>query len=451
MLEPPTRTAMSTDASSVEAPAGIPSPTPTEPGAACEICAGARFVRVTSDPQDPRFGQPVACRCAANEEPDERRQRLLRYSRLGPLRRMTFESLQRAGRSEEPAEREHYAEAVATAERYAEHPEGWLILTGAHGRGKTHLAAAIANQAIDRGDPALFLTVADLLDALRAGYDEEAEDGYEHTLEQVRSAPLLILDDLEGYSETAWAREKFLQVISHRFNALLPTVFTGVRPPDEGEARLSSRLTDPAVTQQIELGTEVGPRLFAVGAMGREELARFTLDRFDPSGRGLRGESRRNLEGAFRLAKHWADEPDGWLVFLGGNGCGKTHLAAGIAAERLAQGDTVSFANVPDLLDELRATFAPGATERFDHRFGRLLDAPVLVLDDLGAQQTSAWAQEKLYQLLNHRHLRRTPTIVTTNCELKDMEPRIASRLADLQTSTVYQITAPDYRTGAPA
>jgi len=447
MLEPPTRTAMSTDANSVDAPR-MPAPAP-EP--ACPLCGGARFVRVTADPQDPRFGHPVPCRCAAIEDPEERRERLLRYSRLGPLRRMTFERLNRAGRSDEPSEQGHYAEAVAIAERYAEHPEGWLILTGAHGRGKTHLAAAIANHAIDEGRPALFLTVADLLDMLRAGYDEDAEDDYERVLEQVRSAPLLILDDLDGYSETAWAREKFLQIISHRFNALLPTVFTGVHPPDESEARLASRLTDPGVTQQIELGAEVGPRFFAVGAMGRDQLGRFALDQFDPSGRGLRGESRRNLEGAFRLAKHWAAEPDGWLVFLGANGCGKTHLAAGIAAERLAAGDAVAFANVPDLLDELRATFAPGSTERFDHRFRRLLDAPVLILDDLGAQQTSAWAEEKLYQILNHRHLQRTPTIVTTNCELKAMEPRIASRLADLQTSTVYQITAPDYRTGAPA
>ncbi len=446
MLEPPTRTAMSTSVSGRE-----PDPEASSVGDApqCELCGGARFVRVTSDPQDPRFGQPVTCRCAASEDPDERRQRLLRYSRLGPLRRMTFDTLERSGRSEEPAEQAHYTEAVAIAERYAEHPEGWLVLTGAHGRGKTHLAAAIANRAIERGDPALFLTVADLLDTLRAGYDEDAEEDYERALEQVRQAPLLILDDIGGYSETAWAREKFLQVISHRFNALLPTVFTGARPPDEGEPRLTSRLTDPSVTQQIELGATVGPRFFNVGAMGRELLANFALDRFDPSGRGLRGDSRRNLEGAFRLATHWAAEPDGWLVFLGANGCGKTHLAAGIAAERLAQGDAVAFANVPDLLDELRATFAPGATERFDHRFGRLLEAPVLVLDDLGAQQTSAWAEEKLYQLLNHRHLRRMPTIVTTNCELKDMEPRITSRLADLQTSTVYQLTAPDYRTGA--
>jgi DNA replication protein DnaC len=444
MLQPPTRTAMSTDASSARVE-GVAAP----PSGECELCGGARFVRVTSDPQDPRFGHPVPCRCASAEPPEERRQRLLRYSKLGPLRRMTFEALDRGGRAEDPAEQARYGEAVAVAEGYAEYPEGWLVLTGAHGVGKTHLAAAIANRAIDLGRPALFLTVADLLDELRAGYDEEAEEDYERVLAQLRSAPLLILDDLDGFSETAWAREKFLQVISYRFNALLPTVFTGTRPPEETDERLASRLIDHGVTQQIELGAPVGPRYFHIGAMGREELSRFGFERFDPAGRNLRGEARRNLEGAFRLARGWAAEPDGWLVFVGPNGCGKTHLAAAIASERLAAGDAVAFANVPDLLDELRATFAPGATERFDRRFGRLLEAPVLVLDDLGAQRASGWAEEKLYQLLNHRHLRRTPTIVTTNLELKDMEPRIASRLADLQTSTVYQITAPDYRTGA--
>src|SRR5690606_31068795 len=149
------------------------------------------------------------------------------------------------------------------------------------------------------------------------------------------------------YSETPWAREKFFQVISHRFNAALPTVFTGVRPPSEVDPRLGTRLTDPALAQVLELGLESMPRYFHVGAMTRDRLAEYTFETFRPGGQALRGEQRRNLEGAFKLARHWAGEPEGWLVFLGKNGCGKTHLSAAIAGYRLEQGDAVGFANVP--------------------------------------------------------------------------------------------------------
>jgi DNA replication protein DnaC len=142
-------------------------------------------------------------------------------------------------------------------------------------------------------------------------------------------------------------------------------------------------------------------------------------------------------------------------VLTGGNGSGKTHLASAAAAYRLERGERVCFANVPDLLDGLRATFAPDAPGRFDRVFQPLLDAPLLVLDDLGAQQTSPWAQEKLYQLINHRHLAQAHTIVTTNQKVertkegqKGLEDRVLSRLSDISLSTVYEITAPDYRIG---
>ena len=72
----------------------------------------------------------------------------------------------------------------------------------------------------------------------------------------------------------------------------------------------------------------------------------------------------------------------------------------------------------------------------------------LLVLDDLGAHQASPWAQEKLYQLINYRHLAQRPTVVTTDVELSKLEPRIASRLSDLQGATSYEVLAPDYRLG---
>ena len=414
----------------------------------CSICDGARFVRVTADPDHPDFGRGVPCECVRGEGERDRRDRLLRYSRLGALERFTFETLLPRGRSTQHETQERYAHAVEAAVRFADRPEGWLVITGVPGCGKTHLAAAIASRAIERGTPALFLSVADLLDHLRASYDEQAELPYHDLLEQLRTAPLVVLDDLDSYAETPWAREKFMQLVSHRFHAALPTVFTCERPPAEIDPRLGSRLTDPSLSQLIVLEERTLPVYFPVGGMTRERLQQFGFDDFEPGGRGLRGEARRNLEGAFRAARSWAEEPDGWLVLIGGNGCGKTHLAAAIASYRLEQGDTVCFATVADLLDELRATFAPEATERFDTVFRRILEVRLLVLDDLGAHQSSPWAQEKLYQILNYRHLGRTPTVVTTNLELKEMEPRIASRLADLDAVFVYEIGAPDYRIG---
>ncbi len=442
----------------------------------CALCDGARFVRVATEPSHPEFGQPIPCVCATREDERVRRERLLRYSRLGSLARFTFATLLSTGRSSDPVARERYSLVVEAAERYAEDAEGWLVLTGAPGCGKTHIAAAIVTRAIELGRPALFLTVADLLDRLRSGYGDDAELKYDDLLTEVREAPLLVLDDLDSFAGTPWAREKFFQVISHRFNSLAPTVFTCVQPPSEIDARLGARLTDPQISQVWDLAESLAPRYVAVGGMSAERLSTFTFERFRPNGHGLRGEARSNLEGAFRLAHHWAESPDGWLVLQGGPGCGKTHLAAAIANHRLANSDTVCFASVPDLLDELRASYAPDASERFDELFRRLLDVTLLVLDDLGAHHSSPWAEEKLYQLLNHRYLGRMATVVTRNSDPSsggsaaegvrgrsrgrvrrgtgterasgDLEPRIRSRLADLQVSTNYEIVAPDYRVG---
>lgn len=437
---PTSTSTAATDASTLEEPEDL-----------CPLCEGARFVRVTTDPTDPRFGRPQPCECARYEEPNERRARLLRYSRLGPFQRLTFATLIDAGRSNDERLQRSYREAVRVVRRFAEAPEGWLVLVGPHGSGKTHLAAAVASDAIEHGRAALFLGVADLLDELRAGYDDDAEVGYDAQLEQVKTAPLLILDDLDAYAQTAWAREKFFQIVSYRFNAALPTVFTAVKPPTEIDERLSSRLVDPAMSQVVELAHgDAAPRYVHIGAMNRERLARFTFDDFTPSGIGLKGAQRTSLEAAYRDALKWARDPEGWLVLTGGTGCGKTHLAAAIANVRLDDGQRVAFATVPDLLDELRATYAPDAPRRYDQLFKSLLEAEVLILDDLGAQKSSPWAEEKLYQLLNHRHVARALTVVTTNKRLGDLEPRIASRLADTEVSLLRDITAPDYRTLKP-
>ena len=108
-------------------------------------------------------------------------------------------------------------------------------------------------------------------------------------------------------------------------------------------------------------------------------------------------------------------DPAGWLIFQGGYGCGKTHLAAAIAHVREDAGDTVFFSIVPELLDHLRAAFAPTSELTYDALFERVRETGLLVLDDLGAENATAWATEKLFQLINHRYNYRMPTVITTN------------------------------------
>jgi DNA replication protein DnaC len=165
---------------------------------------------------------------------------------------------------------------------------------------------------------------------------------------------------------------------------------------------------------------------------------------FDPRLPGLRE--------AFEESAAFAKNPSGWLLLVGPNGCGKTHLAAAIANECLEAGAVVLFATVPDLLDHLRAAFAPDASEIYDQLFARMREAEVLILDDLGVQQSSPWANEKLFQLLNYRYNSGFPTVVTSNPRgFQATDERIRSRLSDVGLVITLNLDrARDYRPNNP-
>ncbi len=171
-----------------------------------------------------------------------------------------------------------------------------------------------------------------------------------------------------------------------------------------------------------------------------------TFDAFLPEGHGLPPQKQLNLKMAYERALAFAQEPVGWLTLKGGYGCGKTHLAAAIANYRLDAGHPVLFVNTPDLLDHLRAAYSPNAVTSYDERFERVRNAPLLILDDLGTQSNSDWAQEKLYQIFNYRYNGRLPTVITTNLELESIEIRIRSRMVDPSLVQIVHIAAPDFR-----
>jgi DNA replication protein DnaC len=152
---------------------------------------------------------------------------------------------------------------------------------------------------------------------------------------------------------------------------------------------------------------------------------------------------------AYNAAFTFAHDPDGWLALVGPFGCGKTHLAVAIAKVRLAAGASVLVQTVPDLLDNLRTTFDPRAEVlSFNDLFDHMKTADLLVLDDYGAENTTPWAVEKLFQILNYRYNMALPTVITTNnIGLEGIDPRVRSRLSDTGlVNVVHMLEAQDYR-----
>lgn len=393
----------------------------------------------------PDFGQAIPCRCKLEQITEKRLADLWEASNLGFLSRMTFESFRVEGFGLGPHEQENLKEAYAKARSFAEDPQGWMVLLGGYGCGKTHLAAAIANYCLEHGHATLFIVVPDLLDHLRATYRPGSAVSYDERFDAVVTAPLLILDDLGTQYATPWAREKLYQLFNSRYNARLPTVITSNRSLEEIDARLRSRMSDPDLCTIYRIVT---PDFRGSGHSNQLSSLHLYADKiFDTfkARRELPKAEQANLKDVLSTAKEFAKDPHGWLVFLGEHGCGKTHLAAAIANYRANRGHPVVFKEVPDLLDHLRATYSPQSAATYDQVFQGVRSAPLLILDDLGTESATPWAQEKLYQIINYRYAAKLPTVITMNKEMEEMDPRLASRMLDVSLCTNCAILVPAY------
>jgi len=411
----------------------------------CPVCKGAGIVHPRLPSGQPDYSCVIPCRCTKKELDSERRSRLKRYSNLGSLARFTFENMETGGRSGSKGSQEQFNRAYQAAREFAAGPEGWLVLGGPSGSGKTHLAAAIVNERIKNGHPALYITAPDLLDHLRSSFNPDSEVPYDEFFDQVRNAPLLVLDDLGAQSGTAWAKEKLDQLLTSRFNSELPTVIVTITPVEKLDDRLRTRLTDTRLCQVYVLEDE---QLTPEYTWGQEFVLQRSMTFTNFNYQRVKPEYRENLEAAFHAAFEFAKSPEGWLVLQGVNGCGKTHLAAAIVNYRYQAGEPALFVVMPEFLDHLRSAFSPESKVSYDQYFESVKTAPLLVLDDFGEQSATTWAREKLYQVLNYRYNAQLPTVITTVLTLNedDMEARIASRLIDAKFSNFFQITAPDYR-----
>jgi len=428
------------------------------------------------------------CVCRSSEVAQNARQRLYEISNLDRLSHLTFENFKTSGNPKAefiaPQEAASLQEAASVSEEFTNTLQGWLLLEGAYGCGKTHLAAAIANDAVHRGIPTLFITVPDLLDSLRFAYGNP-ETTFEARFEEIRNADLLVMDDFGTQNATAWAQEKLFQIINYRYINKLPTVITTNLILDEIESRIRSRLQDSDFVRHIRIfapdyrrpkeTSNPGISMLSMPdiqkmtfgnfetrdeEVGQEIVTTVIKEKQDKYGRLVKdkeiirekvnAEHIKRLHKALDASVKFAEKPGGWLVILGGSFSGKTHLAAAIGNYRLLSGGQVILTQISNLLDYLKATFSPTSDVSFDRRSYEIRTTPLLIVDDLKESGTSSmWAEDKLHQILNYRYYNDLPTVITSTMDPDSFAksyPSLWNRILDTSKCEVCVVDMPPYR-----
>lgn len=155
--------------------------------------------------------------------------------------------------------------------------------------------------------------------------------------------------------------------------------------------------------------------------------SRCTLENFDTTNNEqlLRAKSlcQRYIESFVREDGEFCESG---LLLIGAAGVGKTHLAVAVLAELTRRYALRGlFADFTSLIHQIQSTFDPTSGESKHEILDPIMEADLLVLDELGAQKPTAWVSDVLYLIMNGRYTRRLPTLFTTNYRLAaDAEPQ---------------------------
>ena len=225
-------------------------------GSLCPVCNGAGWYLKAVPIGNPEFGKLQPCECTKSVWRDRQQaaqaQKLANlHSELGALAGKTFASFDPDWVSG-TEQRGRLRTALRVAQNYVEHPSGWMFLWGTPGTGKSHLAAAAANELARRGLACYYRSVPDMLDSLRAGY--RAGD-YDQRMEALIQVEVLVLDDLGAESPSDDNNSKLFQIINARANRPggYTIVTSNMAPLQITDLRIRSRIIGNAGSFQAAL------------------------------------------------------------------------------------------------------------------------------------------------------------------------------------------------------
>ncbi len=104
------------------------------------------------------------------------------------------------------------------------------------------------------------------------------------------------------------------------------------------------------------------------------------------------------------------------LLFIGPCGVGKTHLAVAILRELIQKKNvTCLFSDFRELIRDIQNSYTPDSVVSESDVLAPVFESAVLVLDELGAKRSSAWVEETIFYIINHRYNQKRLTVFTTN------------------------------------
>jgi DNA replication protein DnaC len=121
---------------------------------------------------------------------------------------------------------------------------------------------------------------------------------------------------------------------------------------------------------------------------------------------------------AIEFADSWPIVADGrGLLLMGACGVGKTHLAVSVLHEiiRGSKPGRLLFSNFQELIQDIHASFSDEQAPSKSEILRPVIEADLLVLDELGSQKPTTFVQDVLYLIINSRYNEERPTIFTTN------------------------------------
>jgi DNA replication protein DnaC len=230
----------------------------------CEYCDAVKPWRVVPHfSGDGRlFAYPLPCDCDGVHEAKQRERNAEQAqmdASLQAFRNRTFAAAGLSGRLQECTfdsfkRRSDWLQAIECAikvrrywqaiygEQFGHKP--WLVLYGSFGTGKTHLAAAVAHEAVTAGWSGVhFGSWSEHLTQLKSSWDrEQDEDRTSVIVDRLKKGSLVVIDDIDKIESRGWAQGELYNALNYRYNALLPTVLTFNCAPTQADPQALGRM-----------------------------------------------------------------------------------------------------------------------------------------------------------------------------------------------------------------